>query len=141
MSPKSPRATRARLAHQGVEAVHEGHRRHGARLLGATPQVGRVADGRRDGLLADDLLAGGERRRGELVMGGVRGEDVHDVHLLVGDDRQRVGAGALEAVPAGERLRRGAGAGRHRHEACARPACGAGVHLSHEAGADEADGG
>ena len=76
---------RARLLHDRVEADVEVRAVDEARLLGALEKLRRLLGGQRERLLADDVLAGFERRQHLRVVEVVRRREVHDVDLLVGE--------------------------------------------------------
>src|SRR5262245_59376235 len=82
---------RPRLAHQRIEAVCEGDDGHDPGGVGGPDQVGRLVAVDGQGLLADDVLAGGQGRLGERRVQVVGRADVADVDL--GGGHCRLGAG------------------------------------------------
>ena len=85
----------ARLTHRRVVPVDERDGGHALRIGGRVGQGVRAERVERQRLLADHVLAGGERRFGEPSMQVVRRADVHDVHIGRGHQRLRRIEGAL----------------------------------------------
>ena len=75
------RDARAGLQGHRVVAVHERDRGHAPRGGGRVGEAGGLLRVERERLLADDVLAGGERGLGERSMQVVRRAQVDDVHL------------------------------------------------------------
>ena len=104
------------LLHQRVAAVVEGdgvHDAGGGRGVAQAPGLG---GGRRQGLVADHVLAVRERRVDDRAVQRVGRRDVHDVHVGVGGERREAAVGLRHAERSRLRLRRGLGAGGHRHD-------------------------
>ena len=139
-----PGLTRAdalpRLANGGIEAVDERNRGLAVRRGGCGHELLSARGVHRERLLADHVLAGGERGRCERLVKVVRRADVHDVELRVLDELLGGGGGAIRRAArwrpprrSWERRRRPS------HDAGAREAGGAGVDAADEACPGDSD--
>ena len=77
----------ARLLHERVAAVVEGHRVHDAGVARRVEQSARIARRHRQRLVGDDVLAPRERREDHGHVQVIRRRVVHDVDVGVGDER------------------------------------------------------
>ena len=141
--PDGPRRAGAHavagLAHRGVVAVDERDRGRGARRGGRLDQPRAPAASVRQRLLADDVLAGGQRGLGERLVEVVGGADVHHVDVGALDQRLRGLEGALGAERPCGLLGAGRRGGGDADDARPGQACGAGVDGADEAGAGDRD--
>ncbi len=155
--PHVPQSAEPPLGHhpagqrgRGHPAVVEADHRQLAALPGlfGGPDHGLgLLDGVREGLLAQDVLARGQRGDGYLGVAVARGADVDEVDVVPGDQRTPVGLGRRPAVPVGRRAHRGrvpaAHRGQHRApgqvEDASHGAPALGVGGAHEGVADHAD--
>ena len=129
----------ARLADGRVEAVDERNRGLAVRRGGCGHEQLRSRRVHGERLLADHVLAGGERGSRERLVKVIRRADVHDVevgvlHELLGGRGRAIGAegacGRLGALGRGRR---------DRHDARAGQAGGAGMDGADEAGPGDSD--
>ena len=120
-----------------VEAVDERHGVHDAGTVGFRVQSGGVLCGRRQGLLADDGFAGGDRQFGQLGVCGVRSADVHHVYVVRLDKGLRGFCGCGPAEP-GQRLRgSGLASAGHAGNCSSRRPDGCSMDGAHEPGAND----
>ena len=88
---------RASFAHHGVKPVDKRHGCDDGRRGRSLLEIDSVGHGGRERLLTHDVLASGEGAHGQRVMGGVRGDDVHDVDVRVGEQGIHVIEGTIGA--------------------------------------------
>ncbi len=78
---------RARLLHERVATIVEGHSMDHSGVLGTLPQLPSVLGGRSKRLVRDHVLAARQRRLNDGNMKIVGGRIVHDMHKWVGHKR------------------------------------------------------
>jgi len=123
-----------------IEAHVEGHGVDEPACLREADELGGLGAGHRQRLLADDMLAGQERRARRRVVMHVARSDVYDVDLGIADEVAIVGVRPGHGKRGGLAFRRGLAAGGHGHDLdVAQPPQGLDVHRTDEPGADDAD--
>ena len=129
----------ARLADGGIEAVHEGNRGLAVGRRGCGHQLLSARGVHRERLLADHVLAGGERGCCKRLVKVVGRADVDDVELRVLDQLLGGGGRAIRLEREGCRLGALGRGGGDRDDAGAGEAGGAGVDGADEAGPGDSD--